>query len=305
MSYIVEHGNHLRYALITPARNEATFIEGTIGSVIEQTVLPVRWVIVSDGSTDATDDIVKRYAARFSWIELLSLPVRVERHFAGKVHAFTAGYSRLSETRYDILGSLDADISFEDDFMAFLLGKFAENPRLGVAGAPFAEQGRTYDFRFSATEHVSGACQLFRRECYESIGGYVPVKGGGIDVIAVLTARMSGWETRTFTEKHCVHHRPEGTATRSVLHARFKDGQKDYALGAHPLWEMFRATYQIGQKPIFLRGFAILSGYVWASLRNVDRSVSDELMEFRRKDQMRRLREFLTKLVRPKRSNKA
>jgi poly-beta-1,6-N-acetyl-D-glucosamine synthase len=304
MSHIVERGHHLRYALITPARNEAAYIETTIESVIGQTVLPVRWVIVSDGSTDGTDDIVKAYAAKFSWIELVSLPARIERHFAGKVHAFMAGYSTLSETRFDILGSLDADISFENDLMAFLLTKFAGNSRLGVAGAPFTEQGKTYDFRFSATEHVSGACQLFRRECYESIGGYVPIKGGGIDVVAVLTARMRGWETRTFTEKHCVHHRPEGTATRSVLQARFKDGQKDYALGAHPLWEIFRAMYQIGQKPFFFRGFAILSGYVWASLRNVDRNVSDELMAFRRKDQMRRLGEFLTKLLRPRRSNK-
>jgi biofilm PGA synthesis N-glycosyltransferase PgaC len=303
MSENVEHGNHLTYALITPARNEAMFIEETIGSVIRQTILPVRWVIASDGSTDGTDDIVKNYAVKFKWIELVSLPTRAERHFAGKVHAFQAGYSRLTEARYDILGSLDADISFEEDYMAFLLSKFAQNPRLGVAGAPFAEQGKTYDFRFSATEHVSGACQLFRRECYESIGGYVPVKGGGIDVIAVLTARMRGWETRTFTEKHCVHHRPEGTATRSVLQARFRDGQKDYALGAHPVWEIFRGVYQMSRKPFAIGGLAILYGYVWNSIRNVDRNVSAELMRFRRKDQMRRLKAFFTKLLRPRESN--
>jgi biofilm PGA synthesis N-glycosyltransferase PgaC len=291
--------DHLRYVLITPARNEAALIEGTIWSVVQQTILPVRWVIVSDGSTDGTDDIVKEYAGTHHWIKLVRMPARTERDFAGKVHAFKAGYKSLEELPYEIIGSLDADITFEEDYMSFLLSKFAMNPRLGIAGTPFREGGESYDFRFSATEHVSGACQLFRRECYEGIGGYVPVKGGGIDLIAVLTARMQGWETKTFTEKHSLHHRNEGTATGSVIRARFKDGQKDYALGAHPVWEIFRAVYQMSRKPLVIRGLAILCGYVWNSVRNVDRSVSDELMRFRRRDQMRRLREFFTKLSHP------
>ncbi len=246
--------SHLKYVLITPARNESMFIEETIKSVIRQRVLPVKWVIVSDGSTDGTDDIVKEYAKEYNWIEFVRISERTERHFAGKVHAFEAGYTRAKELNYDIIGSLDGDISFEEDYMSFLLSKFATNPKLGIAGTPFREGGASYDFRFSATEHVSGACQLFRRECYEGIGGYTPVKGGGIDVIAVLTARMQGWETRTFTEKHSLHHRQEGTATGSVLKARFKDGQKDYTLGAHPIWETFPNDVPDEPKTFFHRG---------------------------------------------------
>ena len=98
------------YVLITPARNEESFIELTIKSVIGQTVLPLRWVIVSDGSTDRTDEIVKRYAGEYSWIELVRMPERTERHFAGKVHAFNKGYERLQGFRHDIVGSIDADI---------------------------------------------------------------------------------------------------------------------------------------------------------------------------------------------------
>ena len=177
--------------------------------------------------------------------------------------------------------------------MAFLLAKFDANSKLGICGTPFSEGGETYDFRFSATEHVSGACQLFRRQCFEEIGGYVPVKGGGIDLIAVLTARMKGWETRTFTEKHSLHHRPEGSAGGNVIRARFKDGQKDYVLGAHPLWEVFRALYQMTKAPYVIRGAAVISGYVWNAIRNVDKSVTGELMRFRRNDQMRRLRMFI------------
>ena len=293
----VEQGNSLKYVLITPARNEALYIKDTIISVIQQTVLPIEWVIVSDGSTDGTDDIVKEYVAQYDWIKYVRMPERAERNFAGKVNAFKAGYMKVNNLNYDIVGSLDSDISFEEDYMSFLLSKFAINQKLGIAGTPFREDGISYDFRFSATEHVSGACQLFRRECYEDIGGYVPVKGGGIDLVAVLTARIRGWETRTFTEKHSLHHRPEGTATGSLLKSRYKDGQKDYTLGAHPLWELFRTVYQMSRKPLFIGGFAMLCGYLSNMFRNVDRTVSNELMQFRRKDQMRRLKAFFAKVL--------
>jgi biofilm PGA synthesis N-glycosyltransferase PgaC len=289
------HQRPYQYVLITPARNEAAFIEQTIKSVVGQTVRPAKWVIVSDGSTDGTDDIVNRYAAEHGWIELVRMPGRMERHFAGKVHAFNAGYAKVNNLKYDIIGSLDADLSFGEDHFAFLLRKFAENPRLGVAGLPFKEGSHGYDYRFTSIEHVSGHCQLFRRECYEAIGGYVPVEGGGIDLIAVLTARMRGWETRTFTEKYCLHHRNMGTAKENAFKARFRDGQKDYTLGAHPLWEICRSVYQATRKPYFIGGFMLLGGYVWCMLRGVERAVSSELMRFRRKEQMHRLREFFKK----------
>lgn len=194
------------YVLITPARNEAQFIELTLKSVVSQTVRPLRWIIVSDGSTDGTDEIVNRYAADNPWIELLRMPERRERHFAGKVHAFNAGYARLKDLPYGFIGSIDADISFDQDYFSFLLGKLAEDSDLGLVGTPFKDDSM-YDYRFVSIEHVSGACQLFRRECFEEIGGYVPMKSGGIDHVAVITARMKGWKTRTFTDKICLHHR--------------------------------------------------------------------------------------------------
>ena len=162
----------LRYVLITPARNEAAFIEETIRSVIAQTVRPLKWVIVSDGSTDGTDEIVQNHAAQHDWIELVRMPERKERDFAGKVYAFNAGYARLHGLQYDAIGSLDADISFDREYFAFLLARLSENSDLGLAGTPFEENGKSYDYRFVSIEHVSGACQLFRRECFQEIGGY-------------------------------------------------------------------------------------------------------------------------------------
>lgn len=290
----------LKYALITPARDEAQHIEGTIQSVIKQTVRPVKWVIVSDGSTDGTDDIVRKYALDNPWIELVRAPERRERHFAGKVHAFNAGYARLNELEYAAIGNLDADISFDEDYFSFLLGKLVDDPKLGLVGTPFRDASSSvYDYRFTNIDHVSGACQLFRRECFEAVGGYVPVKGGCIDHIAVLTARMKGWKTRTFTEKVSMHHRAMGTAEQGMLIARFKNGGKDYAIGNHPAWELFRAVYQMTKRPFIIGGLMIVSGYGWAAVRRAERPVSPELVAFQRREQMQRLKRFFTSSGRP------
>ena len=290
----------LKYVLITPARDEAQHIEGTIQSVIKQTVRPLKWVIVSDGSTDGTDDIVRKYTLDNPWIELVRTPERRERHFAGKVHAFNAGYARLNELEYAAIGNLDADISFDEDYFSFLLGKLVDDPKLGLVGTPFRDaSSAVYDYRFTNIDHVSGACQLFRRECFEAVGGYVPVKGGCIDHIAVLTARMKGWKTRTFTEKASMHHRAMGTAQQGMLMARFRNGGKDYAIGNHPAWELFRAVYQMTKRPFIIGGLMIVSGYGWAAVRRVERPVSPELVAFQRREQMQRLKRFFASSGRP------
>ena len=279
----------LKYVLITPARNEKAFIEETIKSVITQTVLPLRWVIVSDGSTDGTDEIVARYATDHPWITLLRMPERKERHFAGKVYAFNAGYAAVADQSYDIIGSLDADITFGPDYVEFLLSRFATDPQLGVAGTPFREETRGYDYRFTSLDHVSGACQLFRRECFEEIGGYVPIKIGGIDLAAVITARMRGWRTRTFPETFCFHHRVMGTAKQSALMVALRGGQGDYMLGGHPLWEIPRCIYQMSRSPIVLGGVLRLAGFMWALIARYEKPVSAEFVRFRRAEQMKRL----------------
>ena len=281
--------NQLTYALITPARNEEAFIEQTIRSVVSQTMLPRKWVIVSDGSTDRTDEIVKKYAAGNPWIELVHMPERRDRHFGGKVQCFNAGFEKLGGTDFDIIGNLDADITFGEDHFEYLLREFAADSRLGVAGTPFVEGNASYDFRFTAVDHVSGACQLFRRECYRQIGGYVQVKGGGIDWIAVTTARMKGWRTRTFVDRVCMHHRPMGTASVGKFRASFRLGRQDYYLGGHPLWQIFRASYQLTRKPYLLGGVALFAGYFWAWIRVVQRPVSRELIQFHQREQMQRL----------------
>jgi biofilm PGA synthesis N-glycosyltransferase PgaC len=284
----------VNYVLITPAKNEEVFLEMTIQSMVRQTVRPLRWVIVSDGSTDRTDAIASEYARQYPWIKLVTRPPRVHRHFSGKVEAFNEGVRSVSDLDFDVIGSLDADLSFVPDYFEFLLSKFADDAQLGIAGTPFEEEGATYDFRFSTVDHVSGACQLFRRNCYEQIGGYVPLKDGGIDVVAVLTARMKGWRTRTFTERWTVHHRPMGSAVAaSKFQANYKLGRRAYGLGFHPLWQLFRCFYQMTRRPYVSAGVALGLGYFSAMLGRTERVIGDDVVAFQRRDQMKRLRAFL------------
>jgi poly-beta-1,6-N-acetyl-D-glucosamine synthase len=282
--------NALNYVLITPARNEAAFIELTLQSVVAQTVLPVKWLIVDDGSTDGTSEIVKKYAAEHPWIELLQMPERPDRHFGGKAIAVDAGRQRVAELQFDVIGNLDADVSFEPNYFEFLMGRFSENPKLGVAGTAFLEGDMRYNYEFVGIEHVSGMCQMFRRKCFEEIGGYRPIKSGGIDVIAVLSARAKGWETRTFEEKRFLHHRSQGSALHEGLRERLHVGRKDYLMGNHPLWEVLRSVYQMKYKPCVIGGFLILVSYVWNWVRGVERTIPDELIALRRKEQISRLK---------------
>ena len=293
-------GPRLTYVLITPARNEEAYIEQTIKSVVGQTIRPAKWVIVSDGSTDRTDEIVKRYLPAHDWIELLRMPERKERHFAGKVHAFDAGLLRARHLPYDIIGNLDADVSFESDYVEYLLGKFAQYPRLGVAGTNQCqvswEDRPRDDYRFTSVEEVPGPFQLFRRECFESIGGYKPSKHGGVDLLAILSARMHGWQTRVYPGKLLIHHRQQGSAKTHPFLVEFSNGRKDYMFGGHPVWEICRAAYRLTRKPYVIGGCLILLGYFSALCTRAQRLFPEDIIRFRRKEQMNRLHAFYRRL---------
>jgi glycosyltransferase involved in cell wall biosynthesis len=291
-----------RYALITAARNEEVFIEGTLRSVIGQTVPPVKWVIVDDGSTDATPMIVSRYLADHPWIELLRMPQRRDRSFAGKAYAVNTAYELVKPLGCEVIGNLDADVSFEKDYCQFVLGKFAQDARLGVAGTVFEEEGYSSErHSFEGQHYVAGPFQLFRTQCFEQIGGYRPHKAGGVDWIAVTTARMKGWKTQAFRDMAYFHHRRLGTAERGAVGAMFSYGTKDYYLGGHPMWELFRVAYRSTKRPYLVGGIALGLGYLWALACQTERPVSAELMAFHRREQLLKLKAILSSIVRLKR----
>jgi glycosyltransferase involved in cell wall biosynthesis len=296
----------LAYVLITPARNEGKNIGRLIASVTSQTIRPKKWVIVDDNSADNTVEVVGQSLPRFPWIELVSMNNVRERSFAAKVDCFNAGFQRARLEDFDIVGNIDADVSFEKDYFEFLLSKFAEDPKLGVAGTPFIEDSgySSLSESFEGERHVAGGCQLFRKECFEDIGGYSAGRKGGIDWIAVTTARMRGWRTRSFSDKFFHHHRSLGTGESSSIAALFKYGRKDYYLGNHPLWEAFRIIYRMGKKPYGVGGLIIVSGYIWEVLLREDRLVTKELMKFHRHEEMQKLRSILGDIFAGRRPDK-
>ncbi len=285
-------------ALITPARNEEAFIELTLQSVTKQTLRPAIWVIVSDGSTDRTNEIVGRYASEHSWIELMTLPSRSERHFAAKVEAFNCGYRRAQEVGFDVVGNLDGDISFSDrEYFAFLIDRLAQDPKLGVVGTPFFEEGETYDYRFTDSTHVSGACQLFRKECFDAIAGYSALSVGCVDLVAVTTARMMGWKTQSFFEKTSVHHKKSQCFAHMTSAQIFRSGYVDYLIGTDPLWHTLRSFNQMRHRPFVVRGAALLLGFFCGFLGRAKKPVPNAFVRFRRGEQRHRLLPALRNLL--------
>jgi glycosyltransferase involved in cell wall biosynthesis len=267
--------------------------------MVAQTAHPTKWIIINDGSSDETPAIIERCAAAHDWIQLLHKPVHRELSFAAKANNFNAACAMVEWTQYDVVGNIDADITFDSEFLEFLLRQFATDPDLGVAGTPFLEHGGYDSSRdsFEGENHVSGQCQLFRRACLEDVGGYVPNEAGGVDWIAVTTARMKGWKTRSFREKRFFHHRPLGTAERGRLSALYSYGQKDYYLGGSVIWEAFRVVYRMTTPPLLFGGLALGAGFVWAAARRMERPVSKQLMEFHRREQMKKLRAILSAIA--------
>lgn len=289
----------MKYALITSARNEEEFIAKTLDSVVAQTQQPEHWVITDDGSTDRTAEIIEDYVVRFPWISLVRRVNRPDRHFTGKADAVNAAFKFLEPAQFDVIGNVDADVSFEPDLMEFLMQKFSGDSQLGVAGVPYVE-GSFDSARdsFEGENFVAGQVQLFRRQCFQEIGGYTKSRAGGVDWIAVMTARMKGWKVRSFPEKRFVHHRLMSSAERGMLGAYFSYGQKDYYLGGSPVWEIFRAIYRAGKKPLLIGGFVMLCGYCHAAFSHMPRPVSPELIRFHRHHQLKKLKQIFRSLLR-------
>ncbi len=278
------------YVLITPARNEEEYIEKTIQSVISQTVLPEKWIIVSDGSTDRTDEIAGTYADKYSFIELVTASSDHKRNFGSKVKAFNAGYAHLGQTHYSFIGNLDADVSFDPGYYESILKEFDRNPRLGLTGGIIQELiNGEYVSQNISRNSCAGAIQLFRRECFEKIGGYIELPYGGIDAAAEIMVRMHGWEVETLPAYKVLHHRRVATTSEHICRARFRQGIMFHLLGYHPFFQFMRCLNQVLQKPYIIGSICMFFGFWWSHVRRYPRTVPDDMIRFLRKEQMQRL----------------
>jgi poly-beta-1,6-N-acetyl-D-glucosamine synthase len=279
------------YVLVTAAYNEERFIEATIRSVIQQTRLPKKWIIVNDGSTDRTDEIVKKFIGRYGFIELLRVSEKHMHNFASKVYALNLGLDYLNGLNYGFVGVLDADVSFEPCYFSQLLEQFTRDPRLGLTGGFIYEEygGRFISRPENSVRSVAGAVQLFRRECFDAIGKFQPLRYGGEDWCAEIMARMNGWRVEACPALPVFHHKGIGTRAPG-LRPWYREGMADYSLGTSPLFEVFKCLRRLGVKPYVLGAMARFSGFAWAYCRREKRSVPVEVMEYLRSEQKARLR---------------
>ena len=281
------------YILITPAYNEEAYLEKTIQSVIVQTLLPKKWVIVSDGSTDRTDKIASSYASKYNFIEFIrhegeSIPGAVLSY--RKVSAIRSGFKRLGNITYDYYGNLDADITFKPDFYESLIAKFEKNSKLGLTGSFVynIHKGKLYKHSTN-TKNVSGAIQFFRRKCYEDIGGYLPVAFE--DSLAVVMARMHGWKVTSLPEIRALHHKPAGIPGRNQFRAKFHVGKMEHITGDHFLYHFVRCMGSIMDKPILIGSFLRIFGYGYSVLKgNKVQGLPKGVLEYMRCEQLKRLR---------------
>lgn len=278
------------YILVTAAYNEGKHIEGTIQSVISQTILPLKWVIVSDGSTDDTDAIVKVYADRYPFIQLHRITEDHPRNFAAQVNAINVGYREVSNLQFEFCANLDADIGMEPAYYETLLNRMQADPSFGlVGGFVYEDHGKGFrNRRTNSLYSVAHAVQFFRRECYEAIGGYIPLKYGGPDWVAEVMVRQKGWIVRSFPDLVVRHYRPAASAG-GFVRGWYRQGQMDYSLGSVPLFEIVKCLRRIPEHPIFVGALARMVAFSVSYLMRAPRLVPPEFVRYLRQEQRRRL----------------
>ncbi len=278
------------YALITAAKNEEKYIEKTISSVMNQTILPVCWVIVSDGSTDRTDEIVTTFAQKEGFIEFLCLKKNNERNFASQAYALNYGYSKLKYRKFAFIGSLDADISLDPDYYDSILHEFYNDPELGICG------GYSYEFLkgtflcspYNRRDFVPGAVQMFRRQCFDEIDGFVPLKYGGLDTCAETMVKMNSWKVKSLPNIKVFHQRPVGYGEKR-LKSRFRSGMMDNSLGYLSIYAFLKYLRRIASEPPIIGSLISLAGFLWFYFKE-KRIVSKDFVSFLRNEQKKRLK---------------
>jgi glycosyltransferase involved in cell wall biosynthesis len=288
------------YILLTSAFNEEQYIEATIQSVVAQTAKPRAWVIVSDGSTDRTDSIIQQYCRQYDFISF----IRVERDpgartpkygavASRKVNALKSGLETLAHFSYAYLAVIDADVTIAPDFFADLLRKMESDDGLGVGGGfIFNIIAEREVAAFTNPRNVGGPMQLFRRECWETIGGYVPYAHE--DTVALIMARMKGWHTRSFADLKVLHHKTATWHGRKRWKAKYKLGVLDYMMGDTVAWEVLRCAKEIPESPAILgsclRFFGYCKGLIWEKT-----VLPQEVLKFVRRDQYQTMKRVLQK----------
>jgi len=282
------------YTIITPAFNEGKHIENTIKSVLSQSILPQEWVIVNDGSTDDTAEIILKYSKIHNWITYIHRQKdKSQSYYSSNVYAIMEGYNGITGRHNDFLCILDSDIILCPNYYELIFSKFRKYPELGIATGVYTEKinGKVIQPDIDRMS-TPKAIQVFRWECFIEIGGYVPLRNGGEDSYAEVSARERGWQTWSFQDIVVEHLRPVGTGDgRSILKARFRLGKTDYGIGTQPAFMVLKCLRRcFKETPYILSGAVRLLGYYTCYLKKEKRSISKITMNYLRKEQIHRLK---------------
>lgn len=258
-----------RLLVISPVRNEAEYLQRTIDSMVAQTVRPAAWLIVDDGSTDATSDIAARAAEQHEWIQLYRRPDRGVRQLGcGVIEAFNDGLSRFNLDDFDYVCKLDGDLEFAPTYFERLFEKYEADPRLGTAsGKSWIRRGSRLVWERSSDEMSQGQTKLYRTRCFQEMGGFVgEVMWDGIDC---HRCRMLGWKAASFRdpELRFIHLRTMGSSFKSIYRGRLRWGYGQYFMGTHPLYALAITVYRMFERPWIIGGLLIGAGYASSWLR--------------------------------------
>jgi glycosyltransferase involved in cell wall biosynthesis len=282
------------YVLMTAAHNEEADIANTIESVLAQTVLPRRWLIVSDNSTDRTNEIIQSYSDKHDFIRFLSVTRPPGHSFAAKVVALRSGAHLLQDVSYDFIGNMDADLTVAPAYFEDLMRQFEINPRLGLAGGFVYEEvsGQFVTRGANRTHSVAHAAQLVRRECYEAFGGYAVLQYGGEDWHAQMSVRMMGWDAESIPELKIYHHRPTGAGS-GKLRSNYRLGKLDYSFGTYLLFEAIKCAIRLPHKPFLVGSIVRMAGFLDSFIRREPFLIPPELASFLRKEQKDRMLAYI------------
>lgn len=277
-----------KYVVITPVRDEEAHLASTIESMIHQTVLPIEWVIVDDGSKDKTGEIIDHYAGSYPWIRAVH---RKDRGFrkagGGVVDAFNDGYQALARTDWEFIAKFDGDLTFETDYFEKCFDEFDRDPRLGVGGGTiFYLVDGFKRFEEAPAFHVRGATKIYRKLCWDDIGGFWPAPGW--DTIDEVKANRLGWASRSFPHLHLRHHRGTGLAD-GVWSSLIKYGRANYICGYHPLFMVSKCIARLTQKPFVIGSFGLMCGYVSGYFLRTTRVDDQATIKYLRTQQLSRL----------------
>ena len=286
-----------RYVVITPVKDEERYVELTLRSVTNQTLKPILWVLVDDGSKDRTPEIIRSYANSRPFIRILSHPQSGERRLAfGEVRAFNWGLDFIGSVDYDFIVKLDCDLSFDSDYFQQLLERFQQDERLGIASGIYLERNNTGDWKEIVMPfyHAAGASKVIRRACFKDIGGFIPAPGW--DTVDEIKAMTRGWTTTHFSELRMMHHKREGSSIGAV-NTGVMQGEAYYRTGGSKIFFVLKVFHRISVRPYFINAVALIWGYMRAMVKKKQLLVTETEAHYYKELLLGRLKKRIKSLL--------